>query len=116
MRIAQPAKPSTSHYSPAPTRQFWSDGPTEVKRGDSKQDEAIDEESFGYLDLHTIPTLIPRIDARGEVALMRPPVMLPPPVYKQGRTLVRASVEASKRFFIDVKPQAKVNISFEKLK
>ncbi|KAJ4928697.1 hypothetical protein JOQ06_004323, partial [Pogonophryne albipinna] len=42
--------------------------------------------------------------ARGEVALMLLPVMLPPPVYKQGRTLVRASVEESKRFFIDVKP------------
>ncbi|KAK5929761.1 hypothetical protein CgunFtcFv8_010972 [Champsocephalus gunnari] len=44
MRIAQPAKPSTSHYSPAPTRQFWSDGPTEVKRGDSKQAATISEE------------------------------------------------------------------------
>ncbi|KAI4801014.1 hypothetical protein KUCAC02_006177, partial [Chaenocephalus aceratus] len=44
------------------------------------------------------------LDARGEVALMLPPVMLPPPVYKQGRTLVCASVEESKRFFIDVKP------------
>lgn len=27
-------------------------------------DEAIDEESFGYLDLHTITTLIPRIGER----------------------------------------------------
>ncbi|KAK1891917.1 Apolipoprotein L3 [Dissostichus eleginoides] len=44
------------------------------------------------------------LDARGEVALMLLPVMLPPPVYKQGRKLVRASVEESKRFFIDVKP------------
>ncbi|KAK5903820.1 hypothetical protein CgunFtcFv8_007568 [Champsocephalus gunnari] len=44
------------------------------------------------------------LDARGEVALMLPPVMLPPPVYKRGRKLVRASVEESKRFFIDVKP------------
>ncbi|KAI4797299.1 hypothetical protein KUCAC02_025195 [Chaenocephalus aceratus] len=52
------------------------------------------------IDTHNSPPT----DARGEVALMLPPVMLPPPAYKQGRTLVRASVEESKTFFIDGKP------------
>lgn len=47
-----------------------------------------------YINTHNCPPT----DARGEVALM-----LPPPADKQGRTLVRASIE-SKRAFIDVNP------------
>nr|XP_057925482.1 uncharacterized protein LOC131127533 [Doryrhamphus excisus] len=43
-------------------------------------------------------------DSRGEVALMLLPILLPPPVYKKGRKLVRASIQESKRAFIDVKP------------
>ncbi|KAF3851437.1 hypothetical protein F7725_013209 [Dissostichus mawsoni] len=40
-----------------------------------------------YIDTRNCPPT----DARGEVALMLLPVMLPPPVYKQGRKLVCAS-------------------------
>ena len=54
---------------------------------------------FEFIDIHNCPPT----DARG-VALTLLPVMLRPPVYKQGRNLVRASIEESKRAFIDVKP------------
>ena len=53
-----------------------------------------------YIDTHNCPPT----DARGEVALSLLPVLLPPPVYKQGRKCVRATVEESLRAFIDVKP------------
>ena len=44
----------------------------------------------------------------GEVALTLLPLLLPPPVYKEGRKFVRASLEESKRAFIDVKPVSSV--------
>ena len=53
-----------------------------------------------YIDTHNCPPT----DARGEVDLSLLPVLLPPPVYKQGRKCVRATVEESLRAFIDVKP------------
>ena len=42
-------------------------------------------------------------DARGEVALSLLPILLPPPVFKRGRKVVRATVDESKKGFIDVK-------------
>ena len=44
----------------------------------------------------------------GEVALSLLPILLPPPVFKRGRKVVRATVDESKRAFIDVKPVSNV--------
>ncbi len=53
-----------------------------------------------YINTHNCsPT-----DAKGEVALALLPTMLPPPVYKKGRRLVRASIDESRRAFMDVQP------------
>ncbi len=53
-----------------------------------------------YIDTHNCSLT----DAKGDVALALLPTMLPPPVFKKGRRLVRASIEESKRAFMDVQP------------
>ncbi|KAL7394648.1 hypothetical protein ABVT39_001222 [Epinephelus coioides] len=55
----------------------------------SVPEEHITQAIRVYIDTHNCPPT----DARGEVSLTLLPVMLPPPVYKQGRKLVWASIE-----------------------
>ncbi|KAJ8334888.1 hypothetical protein SKAU_G00405270 [Synaphobranchus kaupii] len=47
-------------------------------------------------------TFIP--DAKGEIALRLLPIMLPPPVFRVGRKVVRPSVDEARQALIDLRP------------
>ncbi|KAJ8364334.1 hypothetical protein SKAU_G00131650 [Synaphobranchus kaupii] len=44
------------------------------------------------------------LDAKGEIALRLLPIMLPPPVFRVGRKVVRPSVDEARQAFIGLRP------------
>ena len=64
-----------------------------------------------WLICNFILFICPPTDASGEVALSLLPILLPPPVFKRGRRVVRTTVDELKTVFIDVKPVSNVPLN-----